>query len=62
VGAWVMGAAWILGFYARATAMLIYLIVGSLVVVSAAIELYIVHRDQIRGGWTGRRNLRARHH
>lgn len=61
VGAWVMGAAWILGFYGRTTAMLIHLIVGFVVVISAGMELYGVHRDQIRCRWIGRHNLRARH-
>jgi uncharacterized membrane protein YfhO len=45
LGLWVLVSAWLLGFQANATAMHTHVIVGIIVAVLAAIELWMVHRS-----------------
>ena len=55
IGAWVMGSAWTLGFYAQTTAMRLHLIVGFVVVVSTTVDLYLVHRSRPQDASTHQR-------
>jgi hypothetical protein len=44
VGIWVVASIWALGLYAETTAMWVHLIVGLVVAILAAIELWLAHR------------------
>jgi hypothetical protein len=43
VAGWVIAAPWTFGFYTQTTAVLIHLVVGSIVAVSAAARLHFAH-------------------